>query len=276
MTEIIAANSSASNPDVFVTELRNPNTGAGFYIVRHADSTSKATQLFQLTVDHTKGRTTFGNITLAGRDVRLAYTDYAWGHTHVLFTTGTIAISTTIDGVDVLLLHGRKGMRDLFLSILGVDSVQTTGDLRVKGPATVELLESRQSDNVRDTKRPLLISSLLTKMSAPQAAPLLRASLPADQSSTTAIELPGRRLVLLADSESAATYFQPTISGKSLFSSYYGVGTNETVLVAGESHQAASQLVRDLAPDRNTSCRTASRTHRRLRQPRHPGNPGRP
>ena len=149
MTDIVATNSSGTNRNVFTTELRNPSTGAGFYIIRHAESTSKAVESFQLTVAHSKGETTFGNITLAGRDARMAYADHAFGHTHVLFTTGMIAFSTTIDGVDVLLLHGQKGMRDLYFSLLGVDSLQTAGSLRVEGPASVDLLASSESDKVR-------------------------------------------------------------------------------------------------------------------------------
>lgn len=53
--------------------------------------------------------------------------------------------------------------------------------------------------------------------------------------STTALRLPGNRLVLLADSASAATYWQPTLKGEGPWESYAGVGTNGSILVAGTS-----------------------------------------
>jgi hypothetical protein len=149
MTKIVAVKPSATNEDVITTELRNPSSGAGFYIVRHANSSSAASERFQLTIAHSKGETTFRNMTLAGRDVRMGYADYAFGHTHVLFTTGTIAFSTTIDDVDILLLHGRKGMHDLYFSLLGVDSLQTTGGLRIEGLASVALLAPSPHVEVR-------------------------------------------------------------------------------------------------------------------------------
>lgn len=80
------------------------------------------------------------NLLLWGRDARMIYTDYVFGHTHVLFTTGTIALSTVIGGVDVLLLHGRKGMRDLYFSLAGVDSFDQ--ELVRDGSAVVTAVET--------------------------------------------------------------------------------------------------------------------------------------
>jgi hypothetical protein len=44
-----------NNPAITTSELRNPETNAAFYVVRHLDSTSAGTDKFKLKVNTSRG-----------------------------------------------------------------------------------------------------------------------------------------------------------------------------------------------------------------------------
>ncbi|KAI0092324.1 glycoside hydrolase superfamily [Irpex rosettiformis] len=102
-----------SNPAAFVTLLRNPDTGAGFYLVRQTNSTSTDTISYSLTVPTSRGTLRIpqqlpGNtISLFGRQSRVIVTDYSFGQSSKLtYSTARILFAGTIGVRDVILLYG--------------------------------------------------------------------------------------------------------------------------------------------------------------------------
>ena len=63
-----------SNPDALVVELRNPDTGSGFYIARQLNSSSTGSVKFNMTINTIEGPLaipqTLDGIVLDGREVR--------------------------------------------------------------------------------------------------------------------------------------------------------------------------------------------------------------
>ncbi|KAJ3543307.1 hypothetical protein NM688_g5870 [Phlebia brevispora] len=102
---------SATNPDVFITLLQNPDTGAGFYILRQADSTSTDSINFQLTVNTSIGQKTISGgfsegITLNGRQSKVIVTDYSFGNFNkLLYSTASIFFAGVIGDQDVIFLY---------------------------------------------------------------------------------------------------------------------------------------------------------------------------
>ncbi|KAG6845067.1 hypothetical protein H0H87_001129 [Tephrocybe sp. NHM501043] len=203
----------STSPAAFVTLLRNPDSKAGFYIVRQTDSTSTANITFKLNVTIT----TVGNlqvpvvassIALAGRQSKVIVTDYAFGHTsRAAYSTAQVFFAGTIDGRDVLFLHGSTSQAHEV-------SVALTG-----------------------TPNPLQRSSLVTLT---QQAALARGT-------TTVTFLPGiegvvtvwdsdTQLVLYADSDTAATFWAPAVATSGPadpLRNFWGLGTNTSILVGG-------------------------------------------
>ncbi|KAH9053098.1 glycoside hydrolase family 35 protein [Lactarius vividus] len=72
-----------TNPTAFVTFLKNPDTGTGFWIARQTNSSSTALTAFNLTVTTSAGTVTIPravpNITLNGRQSKVIVTDYHYG-----------------------------------------------------------------------------------------------------------------------------------------------------------------------------------------------------
>ncbi|KAI0684047.1 glycoside hydrolase superfamily [Cytidiella melzeri] len=102
-----------SNANAFVTLLKNPDSGAGFFIVRQANSSSTATISFSLTVPTSMGTIRIpqqlpGNtISLFGRQSRVIVTDYSFGQSSKLtYSTARIFFAGTIGSRDVIMLYG--------------------------------------------------------------------------------------------------------------------------------------------------------------------------
>ncbi|KAA1121604.1 hypothetical protein PGTUg99_033375 [Puccinia graminis f. sp. tritici] len=98
----------------FVTELRNPTSGAGFYIVRALNSTSTKATKFRLNVLASVGLKQLPEITLSPRQSRILVTDYQISSgsenldgprpIKLLYTTSSVLLSARIGGHDVLYL----------------------------------------------------------------------------------------------------------------------------------------------------------------------------
>ncbi|OAV99770.1 hypothetical protein PTTG_00467 [Puccinia triticina 1-1 BBBD Race 1] len=96
----------------FVTELRNPTSGAGFYIVRALNSTSTGPTKFRLNVLTSVGLKQLPQITLSPRESRLLVTDYKTSagseNPHdprpikLLYTTSSVLLSARIGGHEVI------------------------------------------------------------------------------------------------------------------------------------------------------------------------------
>ncbi|KAH9919188.1 glycoside hydrolase superfamily [Epithele typhae] len=109
---------------IFVTSLRNPDSGTWFHIARHSDSTSTANTTFTLTVP------TFNE--------HGVITDYTFGaRGSVLYTTASIFFAGTIGARDVLFFYGSAGQtHELALTLDGIISPGDAGLVTLWDSAT--------------------------------------------------------------------------------------------------------------------------------------------
>ncbi|KAF8173226.1 glycoside hydrolase family 35 protein [Mycena galopus ATCC 62051] len=201
---------AASNPDVFVTLLRNPDSHAAFYIVRQNDSTSTATTDFHLTVDTLHGTLQLPliapAITLGGRESKVIVADYKFGRSALTFSTAAILFAGVIGGRDVLFLHGPASQAHEFALLL-------TG-----------------------TPNPWLHESALVITTQPSESRLgtVVSLLPGIDGLVTVYDS-DTQLILFADSPAAAAFWAPPLHGavEDPFSAFWGIGTTSAVLVGG-------------------------------------------
>ncbi|KAJ3972272.1 glycoside hydrolase family 35 protein [Lentinula raphanica] len=210
---------SVTNSAAFVTFLQNPDSGAGFWIVRQSDSTSTATTDFKLNVTTAAGDKlqvplVASNITLSGRESKVLLTDYALGSDSSLFySTAQVFFSGTIGTKHVALLYGPSAQEHEFaLAVPSDDASVTTiansSSIIVTSGITVGLLGSNQSFTV------FSVSSGFSGLASVFESDSL--------------------LVLFADSTTAKTFFSPVIPASTGdFVNYWGIGTNDSVLVGG-------------------------------------------
>ncbi|KAF8997897.1 glycoside hydrolase family 35 protein [Cyathus striatus] len=93
---------------IHTAELRNPDTGAGFYFVRHDTSTSTALTTTQLTVQTSKGQKLVpvnGTLTFNGRESKIIVTDYVFGQSKAKILYSTAECDYDMDH------HRRHGLR---------------------------------------------------------------------------------------------------------------------------------------------------------------------
>ncbi|KNZ71656.1 putative beta-galactosidase C [Termitomyces sp. J132] len=205
---------ASTNPDAFVTFLRNPDTQAGFYIVRQTDSTSTANITFKLNV--TTASTSLqiplatSSIALSGRESKMIVTSYAFGQSsRLVYSTAQVFFSGTIDGRDILFLHGANTQaHEVALTL--------TGSLNPRDePSQVVFTQNVAGLGPGETLVSFLdgVEGLVTVWDS------------------------DTQLVLFADSETAATFWAPTIalpdSAGDPLANYWSLGTNDTVLVGG-------------------------------------------
>ncbi|KAF8182624.1 glycoside hydrolase superfamily [Pholiota molesta] len=205
--------SVATNSAAFITLLRNPDTGAAFYIARQASSTSTAITTFKLNVTVSGAALQIPvvapEITLGGRESKVIVTDYSFGASSKLaYSTAQIFYASTIDKRDILFLHGNSSQAH-------EAALQLTG--------TPNPLHSAQSPAVLFTNS----SSLAQGTTVISFLAGLEGLVTVWDSDT--------QLVLYADSATAATFWAPVIAGAKSdpLREYWGVGTNTSVLVGG-------------------------------------------
>lgn len=90
----------STNPDIFTTELRNPDTNAGFYVTRHKVSASRDMSEFQLKVSTSIGNLTVpqsGVITLDGRQSKILVTNFAIARSGKTLIYSTAEVLTLVD-----------------------------------------------------------------------------------------------------------------------------------------------------------------------------------
>ncbi|KAF6747875.1 glycoside hydrolase family 35 protein [Ephemerocybe angulata] len=206
----------SSNDDVYITHLKNPDEPTSFYIARHRDSTSNVTAAFRLNVTTELGSLSIplylDNITLAGRQSRVIVTDYSYGASAygLVYSTSPVFFAGVIGGRDVLLLYGDSAQSHEATFYSTFDNSMKSQSPLVKVQQTKGSLGSE--------KRSLVTSTIASGFEG--LVTLVRTE---------------TQLVLFADTATAATFWSPTIAGKAddPFRNYWGIGTNETVLVGG-------------------------------------------
>ncbi|KIK71458.1 glycoside hydrolase family 35 protein [Collybiopsis luxurians FD-317 M1] len=200
-----------TNSAAFVSFIQNPDSRAGFWIVRHSDSTSTATTTFKLNVTVASGQKlqiplVASAITLTGRESKVLLTDYALGTgSSLLYSTAQVFFSGVINNKHIVFLYGPSAQQHEFaLPISGTPSVHSSS-ITVTSGSRVGLSGNETVFTVASG-----FSGLATIF----------------ESST--------QLVLFADTNTAKTFFSPVIPAASGdFVNYWGIGTNESVLVGG-------------------------------------------
>ncbi|KAL0580562.1 hypothetical protein V5O48_001474 [Marasmius crinis-equi] len=203
---VISVNDTAL---AYLTLLRNPDTRAGFWIVRQNDSTSTATSEFKLNVTTADGTQMqlFTDITLSGRESKVIVTDYAFGaNSRALYSEAQVFFAGVIDGRDVLLLHGDSEQLHSFA--VPLTGTPTPG-MTLPGSADIQFRDTVGSDKAR-----------------------LIVVLPGVEGLVTVYDS-DTQLILYADTETVDTFWAPTIAGEGDFANFWSLGTNETVLIGG-------------------------------------------
>lgn len=107
------------NDAVSATELRNPDTDAGFYVVRHATSTDDSAQSFHMNVTTSIGSLAIpqlmSEIPLSGHIAKIIITDFSFAGEQLIYSTAEVLSYVVIDGAPVLLLWVPAGESGEFL-----------------------------------------------------------------------------------------------------------------------------------------------------------------
>ncbi|KAG9123890.1 hypothetical protein FRC07_013609 [Ceratobasidium sp. 392] len=214
---------------IYTTELHNPVTDARFYVLRHNDATislaeskgypprSTVLNTFALNVQTSKGALTIpqsGSLALNGREAKIVPTDYVFGksQTKMLYSTAEVMTWTTftansqesitsIDDVDYLVLYAGKGQTGETAMI-----VQSAPQVNFHGSATVQ-------STYNATTGVLYLNYAL--------------------SGSSFVAVGSNLMVAILEKPVALTWHAPVIAGQGVHGRFYGIGSNETVLVGG-------------------------------------------
>ncbi|KAF8972779.1 glycoside hydrolase family 35 protein [Flammula alnicola] len=191
---------------IHTAELRNLDTGAGFYIMRHDASTSTALTTTQVTVGTSAGPLlvpTIGNITFNGRESKILVTDYVFGKNQVkiLYSTAEVMTWTTIDSTDYVILYAPSGQ---------------TGETALK--LSNPILDISAFPNITSRSE----NGLLTLNYAVAGSQMIHI-----QSGQNAV------VVIIMDKTTANTWHAPVLSRPGPFGNFFSIGTNESILVGG-------------------------------------------
>ncbi|KAJ7747170.1 glycoside hydrolase family 35 protein [Mycena maculata] len=205
---------ASSNPDVFVTLLRNPDSYAGFYIIRQNDSTSSTVVDFKLTVDTRQGMLQLPlvapAITLGGRQSKVIVTDYTFGRSTLAYSTAAVLFAGEIGERDVVFLHGT--------------------------PAHAHEIALHLTGTPNPWLRPLPRGVTVHADALGAGVGTVISFLPgASAEGLVTVYDSDTQLVLFADSHTAATFWAPVLMGAPAdpFAAFWGLGTNSSVLVGG-------------------------------------------
>ncbi|KAB8201123.1 putative beta-galactosidase B [Aspergillus parasiticus] len=127
----------SSNPAVSVSELRNPDTGAAFYVTQHEYTPSGTVEKFTVKVNTSEGALTIpqygSQITLNGHQSKIIVTDFKFGSKTLLYSTAEVLTYAVIDGKEVLALWVPTG---------------ESGEFTVKGVNTAKFADKGRTANI--------------------------------------------------------------------------------------------------------------------------------
>ncbi|KAF8598092.1 glycoside hydrolase family 35 protein [Ceratobasidium sp. AG-I] len=109
---IANSTSYTTNSLISATELRNPDTKAGFYVTLHAASDAETSDTFKMHVSTSRGNLTVptkGAINLNGRESKIIVTDFSFGNKTLLYSTSEVLSHATIDNYELLALWLPQG-----------------------------------------------------------------------------------------------------------------------------------------------------------------------
>ncbi|PPQ68112.1 hypothetical protein CVT26_005733 [Gymnopilus dilepis] len=187
---------------IHTAELRNLQTGAAFYFVRHDQSTSTALTTSRLNITTSAGRLTvpnLGQLTFNGLDSKILVTDFNFGRNgiNILYSTAEILTWTTIGSVDYVLLFAPAGQ---------------TGETAIQ------------------LAKPTLDLSKLPNVSSRFSNGLLTLNYAVGGSQLVTIEDGNRTIgVVILDKRTAYNWHAPILAKQATFGNYFSIG----VLVNG-------------------------------------------
>ena len=207
--------------ETFATYLRNPDSGTGFLIARHTNSSALDSIAFRVTLPSSQGTLdlpqTFNAITLNGRQSKVIITDYTFGRTgSVQHTTAAMFFAGAIGARDVLFLTGDVGQaHEVALGLSGRGGRRASSPyISYSTPNSSAQGQEGTTTAVTVTVRAGLARGLVTLWDSDE------------------------QLVLFADPATAASFWAPAIRSPTVdtvpgLESFWQFGTNETVLVGG-------------------------------------------
>ncbi|KAI1271601.1 glycoside hydrolase superfamily [Xylaria sp. FL0933] len=153
MTDRIGNSTAYStNPAISVSELRNPETGAGFYVAMHSYTPSDTLETFRLRINTSEGQMTVpqhgGNIAINGHQAKLLVTDFQFGSKKLLYSTAEVLTYAVIDGKEVLALWVPTGESGEF-AVLGVKSAKVQSR---EGSASIKFFPKKSHITVSFTQ----------------------------------------------------------------------------------------------------------------------------
>ncbi|KAH7022014.1 family 35 glycosyl hydrolase [Ilyonectria destructans] len=188
-----------TNDVIRASELRNPETDAAFYVVRHDDSSSGTVETLRLTVDTSEGELTiprFGNyIKIDGHEAKVLVTDFKFGDKKLLYSTAEVLSYTTIDGKQILAFWLPQG---------------ESGEFAIRGASKAKVLRAatKKSVTVRDEKKGITVSYT-------------------QKAGMNSIKLNDGTRILMLDRETAYRFWVPTLNNDPF------APVNNTVFVQG-------------------------------------------
>ncbi|CAG9945472.1 unnamed protein product [Clonostachys rosea f. rosea IK726] len=140
-----------TNGAITVSELRNPDTNAGFYVIMHADSTSSTTESFKVHINTSEGSLSVPefskDVVIAGHQAKILVTDFSFGSKTLLYSTAEILSFSIIDGKEVLALWLPQGESGEF-TIKGAGSIQDAESIKASSVGTSAFKESLSVNQV--------------------------------------------------------------------------------------------------------------------------------
>ncbi|KAI1752742.1 glycoside hydrolase superfamily [Xylaria castorea] len=142
----------STNPAIAVSELRNSDTGAGFYVAMHSYSPSGTLETFRLHVKTSEGQLTIpqhdGNIAINGHQAKILVTDFQFGSKKLLYSTAEVLTYALIDGKETLALWVPTGESGEF-TVLGVKPAKVKS---CEGCANVKFFPGKSNITVSFTQ----------------------------------------------------------------------------------------------------------------------------
>ena len=109
----------ASTPDIYTTELRNPDTNGAFYVTIHTSSPSTDVTSFKLNISTSAGNfiipQSASDIVLNGRQSKIVVTDFALGTGKLIYSTAEILTVSVQDNLPLVFLWLPTGESGEFL-----------------------------------------------------------------------------------------------------------------------------------------------------------------
>ncbi|KAJ3482157.1 hypothetical protein NLI96_g7176 [Meripilus lineatus] len=196
-----------SSPLIHTAELRNLQSNAAFYILRHNDATSTALTEFTLNISTSLGHIpvpSAGLLTLNGRESKIIVTDYAFGESasKVLYSTAEILTWSTMDDIEYIVFYALKGQTG-----------ETVFDLN---------------------DPPISISSSTVNVNHTVSGSTVTLNYILDGASFVTISCGPKSVVaVILEKQVALQWHATDLTGDGTYGNYFSVGTNRSVLVGG-------------------------------------------